>query len=108
MTAPDGLSLAVDLGVRSHYAVRRRVGLHHLELHAPHAATDQEGVILQFRVTTYKPQWHPSRSGLLLVARPKVQIWQVSNVAHARVCASALAAAEVGSSTDRVLGSQIG
>ena len=45
--ASDGLALAVDLGVGRDDAVRLRLRLHHLELHAAHAAAHQEGVVLR-------------------------------------------------------------
>lgn len=41
----DRLPLTVDDGVRGDDAVGAGVGLHHLELHRPHAAPDQEDVI---------------------------------------------------------------
>ena len=50
----NGLSLAVDLCVRGYNAVRLGVCLHNLELHAPHAASDQECVVLQNQLIPMK------------------------------------------------------
>ncbi len=42
IVALDGVALAVDDGVGSDDAVRRRIGLDNLELHSTHATTNQE------------------------------------------------------------------
>lgn len=50
----DWLPLTVDDSVWGDDAVGVGVGLHHLELHCPHAAPDQEDVICQTHTHTHQ------------------------------------------------------
>lgn len=49
----DGVPFTVNNSVWGDDAVGARIGLHHLELHCPHAAPDQEDVICQTHTQTH-------------------------------------------------------
>jgi len=48
-----GLTLAIDLGVRSNNTVLPRVGLGYLELHCAHATTDKKGIALPYGAVSF-------------------------------------------------------
>ena len=53
----NGITFTMDDRIRSHNAIGRGVGLDNLELHGPHAPSDEEDVALVYRPVSLQEIW---------------------------------------------------